>query len=53
MILDYAGIALGVLSILLSWYYGSGPSRKQRKILQHEEEISKIEITLKQLDISI
>lgn len=43
MILDYAGIALGVLSIILSWYYGSRPSRKRRKIQKHEKELSKIE----------
>lgn len=43
MILDYAGIALGVLSIIFSWYYGSKPIRKQRKILEHEKELSKIE----------
>ena len=43
MFLDYAGIALGVLSIILSWYYGSKPIRKQRKILEHEKELSKIE----------
>lgn len=43
MILDYAGIALGVISLFLSWYYGSKPSRKQRRILDHEKELSKIE----------
>ena len=43
MILEYAGIALGLLSIVISWHYGSRASRKQRKILKHEKELSKIE----------
>ncbi|MDB2705286.1 hypothetical protein N9Y67_01965 [Pseudomonadota bacterium] len=43
IILDYAGIVLGLLSLILSWYYGTKNSRKQRKILEYEKELSKLD----------
>ncbi len=43
MYLEYIGVALGVLSIIVSWHYGSRTSRRRRKILLHEEELAKIQ----------
>ena len=43
MNLGYAGIVLGIISLIVSWHFGTKNSRRQRKIIKHQKELSKLD----------
>ncbi|MGJ8693950.1 MAG: hypothetical protein ACSHW0_15890 [Thalassotalea sp.] len=41
-IAELAGILLGLLSVILAWYYGTRKKRLKKKLSDHEDKLSKI-----------